>query len=100
MSDLLEPGTQAPDFGGTNQDGLPVRLGDFRGKKVVLYFYPEDDTLGCTRVSCALRDASDAVRQSAAIDMGLRRQGESSHRAIRETYHLPLHLVPAPAKHI
>ncbi|TLZ72123.1 MAG: peroxiredoxin, partial [Methanobacteriota archaeon] len=86
---MLEPGTQAPDFGGTNQDGLPIRLGDFRGKAVVLYFYPEDDTLGCTRESCAFRDDSDAFREKGAVVLGISVQGESSHRAFRDKYHLP-----------
>ena len=100
MSDLLEPGTQAPDFGGTNQDGLPIRLGDFRGKAVVLYFYPEDDTLGCTRESCAFRDDSDAFREKGAVVLGISVQGESSHRAFRDKYHLPFDLVADPDKRI
>ena len=100
MSDLLEPGTQAPDFGGTNQDGLPIRLGDFRGKAVVLYFYPEDDTLGCTRESCAFRDDSDAFREKGAVVLGISVQGESSHRAFRDKYHLPFDLVADSDKRI
>ncbi|TLZ97517.1 MAG: peroxiredoxin [Methanobacteriota archaeon] len=61
MADLLEPGSLAPDFEGTNQDGAPVRLRDLRGRPVVLYFYPQDDTLGCTREACAFRDDTEAL---------------------------------------
>ena len=79
MADLLQPGTLAPDFEGTNQDGVPIRLRDFRGKPVVLFFYPEDDTAGCTREACAFRD-----------DMA----------AFREKYHLTFDLVADPDKRI
>lgn len=100
MADLLEPGAQAPDFEGTNQDGLPIRLQDFRGKSVVLYFYPEDDTLGCTRESCAFRDDSDAFKAKGAVILGISVQGESSHRAFRDKYRLPFDLVADPDKRI
>jgi len=100
MDDLLEPGTKAPDFQGTNQDGLPIRLSDFRGKSVVLFFYPEDDTLGCTREACAFRDDSEAFRASGAVVLAISVQDESSHRAFREKYHLPFDLVVDPGKRI
>src|SRR2546426_12232059 len=100
MSDLLEPGTQAPDFGGTNQDGLPIRLGDFRGKAVVLYFYPQDDTLGCTREACAFRDDTDAFREAGAVVLGVSVQGESSHREFREKDRLSFDLVADPDRQI
>lgn len=100
MDDLLEPGTKAPDFQGTNQDGLPIRLRDFRGKPVVLFFYPEDDTLGCTREACAFRDDSEAFRANGAVVLGISVQDESSHRAFREKYRLPFDLVADPDKRI
>src|SRR5438552_15950956 len=88
MSDLLQPGTRAPDFESTNQDGVPIRLRDFQGKPVVLFFYPEDDTPGCTREACAFRDDTAAFREIGAVALGVGVQDEASHRALRKTYHL------------
>jgi len=100
VADLLEPGTQAPDFEGTNQDGLTVRLRDFRGRAVVVYFYPEDDTLGCTREACAFRDDTDKFRADGAAVLGVSVQDASSHRAFRDKYHLTFDLVADPDKRI
>ena len=100
MADLLQPGTLAPDFEGTNQDGVPIRLRDFRGKPVVLFFYPEDDTAGCTREACAFRDDMAAFRAIGAVVLGVSVQGEASHRAFREKYHLTFDLVADPDKRI
>lgn len=100
MGDLLEPSTAAPDFEGTNQDGLPVRLRDLRGRPVVLYFYPEDDTPGCTREACAFRDDLDAFRTAGAVVLGISVQDEASHRAFRAKYGLNFDLVADPDKGI
>jgi peroxiredoxin Q/BCP len=100
MADLLERGTHAPDFEGTNQDGVPIRLRDFRGKPVVLFFYPEDDTAGCTREACAFRDDTAAFRTTGAVVLGVSVQDEASHRAFREKYHLTFDLVADPDKRI
>jgi len=100
MGDLLQPGTRAPDFEGTNQDGVPIRLRDFQGKPVVLFFYPEDDTAGCTREACAFRDDTAAFRESGAVVLGVSVQGEASHRAFREKHHLTFDLVADPDKRI
>src|SRR3989304_5233146 len=66
MASLLAPGTVAPDFTARDQDGNPVRLEDLRGRPVVLYFYPADDTPGCTREACAFRDRIEAFRSAGA----------------------------------
>ncbi len=100
MSDLLQRGTRAPEFEGTNQDGLPIQLRNFRGKSVVLFFYPEDDTLGCTREACAFRDDSEVFRSNGAVVLGISVQGEPSHRAFRDKYHLPFDLIADPDKRI
>lgn len=100
MADLLEPGTPAPDFEGTNQDGAPIRLRDFKGRSVVLYFYPEDDTPGCTREACAFRDDIQAFQASGAVVLGISVQDEASHRSFRGKYHLTFDLVADPAKRI
>src|SRR2546427_11674428 len=98
MADLLQPGTLAPDFEGTNQDGAPIRLRDFRGKPVVLFFYPEDDTAGCTREACAFRDDIAAVHVTGAVALGVRVQDGASHRAFGEKYQLTCDLVADPEK--
>ena len=100
MADLLERGTPAPDFEGTNQDGVPIRLRDFRGKPVVLFFYPEDDTAGCTREACAFRDDTADFRTAGAVVLGVSVQDEASHRAFREKYDLTFDLVADPDKRI
>ena len=100
MADLLEPGSVAPDFEGTNQDGVPIRLRDLRGHSVVLYFYPEDDTLGCTREACAFRDDMDAFRATGAVVLGVSVQDEASHREFREKYKLSFDLLADPDRRI
>lgn len=93
MADLLEPGMPAPDFEAPNQDGVPVRLRDLRGRSVVLYFYPQDETLGCTREACAFRDDTEAFRAAGAVVLGVSVQGEASHRSFREKYKLSFDLL-------
>ena len=100
MADLLAPGTDAPDFEGTNQDGVPVRLRDLRGKSVVLYFYPYDDTFGCTREACAFRDDLEAFREVGAVVLGVSSQDEASHRKFREKHRLRFDLIADPARRI
>ena len=80
MADWLEPGTVAPGFEAANQDGVLIRLQDFRGRDVVLYFYPQDDTPGCTREACAFRDDTEAFRRAGAVVLGVSGQDEASHR--------------------
>src|SRR5207247_3758710 len=99
-ADLREPVSLAPDFDGTNQDGAPVRLRDLRGRPVVLYFYPQDDTLGCTREACAFRDDTEAFREAGAVVLGVSVQDESSHREFRDKYRLSFDLVADPDRQI
>jgi thioredoxin-dependent peroxiredoxin len=68
---MLEPGTQAPDFTLPDQDGEPVSLSDFRGRPVVLYFYPKADTPGCTTQACGIRDHSADYETAAAVVLGV-----------------------------
>ena len=72
---MLKVGDKAPDFKSTDQDGNPVKLADFKGKRVVLYFYPKDDTPGCTKEACSFRDA-DADASEAAVEevLAMRRE--------------------------
>ena len=100
MADLLEPGTWAPDFEGRNQDGAPVRLRDLRGRSVVLYFYPHDDTAGCTREACAFRDDLHSFQDLGAVILGVSSQDEESHVAFRNRYGLPFDLIADPDRRI
>ena len=93
MPDLLAPGTRAPDFEAPDQDGRPVRLRDFRGRPVVLYFYPEDETPGCTREACAFRDNLVRFESLGAAVLGVSTQDEASHRAFRDKHGLTFPLL-------
>jgi peroxiredoxin Q/BCP len=75
------PGDAAPDFSALAGDGRTIRLADFRGRKLVLYFYPRDDTPHCTREACSLRDGMDALAARGAAVVGVSAQGAASHRA-------------------
>lgn len=100
MAELLAVGTQAPDFDSTDHDGNPVRLSDFAGRPVVLYFYPEDDTPGCTREACAFRDDIEAFASRSAVVLGVSTQGKESHQAFRKKYGLNFTLVADSEKRI
>lgn len=89
----LSTGQQAPDFELKNQDGKVVRLSDFKGKPVIVYFYPKDDTPGCTKEACQFRDEYAKFKQHGAVILGISRQDEKSHREFREKYHLPFDLL-------
>lgn len=93
MAELLLPGTPAPDFEARNQDGDIVRLRDFAGRPVVLYFYPADDTPGCTREACAFRDDFRAFEEKGAVVLGVSTQDEASHRAFRAKHRLEFDLL-------
>lgn len=86
-------GERAPHFEGTTGDGRRVRLEDFRGRTLVLYFYPKDDTPGCTRQACSLRDGAQALAAAGAAVLGVSTQDEASHRAFAAKYHLPFALL-------
>ena len=89
----LAPGDLAPDFSAKNQDGKALKLSEFRGKPVLLYFYPKDDTPGCTKEACSFRDEFAKVKKTGAVILGISRQDEKSHQAFRAKYHLPFDLL-------
>lgn len=89
----LAPGTQVPDISAKNQDGKVIKLSDFKGKPVLVYFYPKDDTPGCTKEACSLRDDYARFQKAGAVILGISRQDAASHRAFREKYHLPFDLL-------
>ena len=89
----IQPGDQAPDFETTNESGETVRLSDMRGKKVVLYFYPKDDTPGCTRQACGFRDHYASVEEKNALVLGVSPDDVSSHQAFKSKHSLPFPLL-------
>ena len=84
----LKRGDPAPDFSGTTTDGSPVKLKDFRGRKLVLYFYPMDDTPGCTAQACSLRDTNKEIAAKGAAILGVSAQDEASHQRFTEKHKL------------
>jgi peroxiredoxin Q/BCP len=89
----LTVGTKAPDFKTTDQDGNVVKLSDFKGKKVVLYFYPKDQTPGCTVEACNLRDNYKALQKAGYEILGISSDDEKSHRKFIEKEKLPFRLL-------
>ena len=93
---MLEIGSQAPDFALTDKDGNTVRLSDFLGRKVVLYFYPKDNTPGCTRQACAFAAAYEDFRSQDIAVIGISKDSTASHRKFAEKFNLPFLLLSDP----
>jgi len=90
---VIEEGKPAPDFELKSDDGETVKLSSLRGKPVVLYFYPKDDTPGCTKQACGIRDAYGEFQRAGAVVLGVSPDDESSHVKFREKYELPFTLL-------
>jgi len=90
---MLKAGTTAPDFKTTNTNGENVKLKDYRGKKVVLYFYPKDDTPGCTKEACSFRDAFADFKKRGIEVIGVSTDSEASHKRFTAKYKLPFTLL-------
>src|SRR5918912_4503995 len=93
---MVEEGQEAPDFDLLSDEGERVRLTDLRGKPVVLYFYPRDDTPGCTRQACGIRDAYGDFERAGAVVLGVSPDDASSHVKFKEKYGLPFTLLADP----
>ena len=89
----LKPGDPAPDFAATTQDGRTVSLSDFKGSQVILYFYPRDDTPGCTKEACAFRDDFATFKKNGAVILGVSIDSAKSHAKFIEKYKLPFTLL-------
>ncbi|HVM47647.1 MAG TPA: thioredoxin-dependent thiol peroxidase [Candidatus Acidoferrum sp.] len=89
----LNEGDMAPEFTATTQDGKQVSLSDFRGRNVVLYFYPRDNTPGCTKEACGFRDAFAALKEKGAVVLGVSTDSAKSHTRFIEKYQLPFTLL-------
>jgi peroxiredoxin Q/BCP len=94
----LPVGTHAPDFSGTDQNGQTIRLSDYRGSKLVLYFYPEDDTPLCTQEACNLRDNFAILKQNGYHILGVSPDTVESHQSFSLKYNLPFPLIADPEK--
>ena len=92
----LQVGDPAPDFELKSDTGDTVRLSDFRGRRVVLYFYPKDDTTGCTAQACGFRDAYPQIEERNAVVLGVSPDSEASHRKFKTKYNLPFTLLVDP----
>ena len=95
---MLETGMKAPDFTLYDQNGAAVSLSDYLGKKVVLYFYPKDNTPGCTRQACAFALAYDAFRQQDVVVIGISKDSVASHLKFAQKFELPFVLLADPEK--
>ncbi len=90
---MLKEGDDAPDFTAKDQTGAHVKLSDFRGRRIVLYFYPKDDTPGCTKQACSLRDGFAAFQRANIKVLGVSMDDKQSHRKFISKYKLPFTLL-------
>lgn len=90
---MLKEGTKAPQFSLNDKDGNNINLSDFMGKKVVLYFYPKDNTPGCTRQACAFKGAYQRFRESDFVVIGVSKDSSASHQKFADKYDLPFILL-------
>lgn len=93
---MLKEGMKAPEFALHDKDGYKVRLSQFKGKKVVLYFYPRDNTPGCTKQACAFSKVYDGFKMLDAVVIGISKDSEKSHQNFAKKYHLPFILLSDP----
>jgi peroxiredoxin Q/BCP len=96
---MIQEGQKAPDFTLKDEQGNDVSLSHFRGKKVVVYFYPKDDTPGCTKEACGFRDVYDRILEKEAVVVGISADSTTSHQKFKEKYDLPFYLLADPEKH-
>lgn len=89
----MKPGSPAPDFKLVSDEGKEVRLKDFKGKKVILYFYPKDDTSGCTKEACSFRDSIELFEKKNAVIIGVSKDDIKSHQKFKKKYDLPFTLL-------
>ncbi len=90
---VLKPGDCAPDFNGMDQDQKPIALSGYKGKKLILYFYPKDNTPGCTAEACSLRDGYEDLQKLGLEVIGVSPDSEKSHQSFIKKYNLPFRLI-------
>lgn len=96
----LKIGDKAPEFTGKDQHGNTINSSDFFGKKIILYFYPKDDTPGCTAEACSLRDSYEELTQKGFVVIGVSTDSEKSHQKFIDKYHLPFTLISDPDRKV
>jgi len=96
----LKVGDMAPDFSLTSDTGTPVRLSDLRGKRVIIYFYPKDDTPGCTTQACGLRDIYPQIAERNGVVLGISPDNEQSHQQFKTKFNLPFTLLVDRDHHV
>lgn len=97
---MLKEGDKAPAFKARDADGNQVKLSDFRGQKVVLYFYPKDDTPGCTKEACSFRDSHSKLTRRGIKVLGISLDSEASHKKFAAKYDLPFTLLSDPERSV
>ena len=97
---VLKEGDSAPDFSGTDQNGNPIKLSDFSGKKLILYFYPKDDTPGCTKEACNLRDNYNELKNNDFEVIGVSADNSAKHLKFIDKYDLPFSLIADTEKSV
>ena len=97
---MLKEGDDAPDFNAKDQDGNDVKLADLKDQRVVLYFYPKDDTPGCTKEACSFRDADDVYKAKGIRVLGVSTDNEKSHQKFISKFQLPFDLLADTDKQI
>ncbi|SKC84319.1 thioredoxin-dependent thiol peroxidase [Maledivibacter halophilus] len=93
---MLKIGDKAPDFTLKNEENQDIALSDFKGKKVVLYFYPKDNTPGCTKEACSFRDVYDDILEAGAVVIGISKDSVKAHKKFKDKYELPFYLLSDP----
>ncbi len=96
----LKEGMSAPSFEGVDQEGRTIKLSDFAGRKLVLYFYPKDNTSGCTAEACSLRDSHEEFLNKGFAVVGVSADSEKSHKGFAEKYSLPFPLIADTSRKI
>jgi peroxiredoxin Q/BCP len=97
---MLEVGTKAPDFTLPDQNGTMHSLSEYRGKKVILYFYPKDMTAGCTKQACGFAELYPQFQEKGAVVLGVSKDSVASHKKFEEKYGLPFMLLSDPEKEV
>lgn len=97
---MLETGTKAPDFTLPDQDGNLHTLSEYRGKKVILYFYPKDNTAGCTAQACGFAERYPQIQEKGAVVLGISKDSVKSHKGFVEKNHLPFTVLSDPEKEV
>ena len=96
----IEEGKAAPDFTLTDQNGERTALKDFRGKDIIVYFYPKDDTPGCTKQACGFRDLNQEIQDRGAVILGISPDNQAAHERFAAKYELPFTLLSDPEKKV